>query len=71
MNELNKINAKISRQQIGRIVCGIGSMIFGTVLIGKFMYQKGITDCQKYLRDTFSDEYDAITAKVVEFFENT
>lgn len=45
MEELKKLNGKIAAKQIGRIVGGIGFMILGTILIGKYMYQKGITDC--------------------------
>ena len=46
MEELKKLNRKIAAKQNGRIVGGIGFMILGTILIGKYMYQKGITDCQ-------------------------
>lgn len=69
MEELKRINAKIAWKQIGRIIGGIGSMIFGTILIGKFTYQKGITDCQKSICEEFPEEYAAITAKIVEEFE--
>lgn len=58
MEELMKINAKIRKQQIGRLIaagicacCGIG-------LLASYSYQKGITD-----------EYESLTAKVLETFE--
>ena len=70
MDELKRINAKIDKQQIGRIVAGIGSVILGLVLIGKFTYQKGITACQKAISEEFPDEYAAMTAKIIKEFEN-
>lgn len=71
MEELKKkLNGKIAAKQIGRIVGGIGFMILGTILIGKYMYQKGITDCQINISKEFSDEYATMTEKVVEAFEN-
>lgn len=69
MDELKKINAIISNKQIGRIVGGIGSIIIGTILIGRFSKQKGITDYQKFISNTYPDEYEEMTAKVVEMFE--
>ena len=69
MDELKKINAIISKKQIGRIVGGIGSIIIGTILIGRFAKQKGITDYQKFISNTYPDEYEKMTAKVVEMFE--
>lgn len=69
MNELKKINSKIAMKQIGRIVGGIGSVVLGTILIGKFTYQKGITDCQVNISKEFPDEYAAMTEKVVKAFE--
>lgn len=70
MEELKKLNRKIAAKQIGRIVGGIGFMILGTILIGKHMYQKGITDCQINISKEFPDEYATMTEKVVEAFEN-
>lgn len=69
MNELEKINAAIAVKQVGRIVIGVGSVILGTVLIGKFTYQRGITVCQKTISEAFSEEYAAMTAKIVREFE--
>lgn len=70
MNELQKVNAKIVKQQIGRLAGGIGTVVLGAVLIGKFVYQKGITDTQKAISNEFPEEYATITEKVVEAFEN-
>lgn len=44
-------------------------MILGTILIAKFMYQKGITDCQINISKEFPDEYAAMTEKVIKTFE--
>lgn len=69
MDELKKINAKIEKQQFGRIVTGIGAVILGVVLIGKFTYQKGVTACQKAISKEYPDEYAAMTAKIIKEFE--
>lgn len=66
MDELKRINAKINKQQIGRIVTGIGTVILGVVLIGKFTYQKGFTACQKAISKEFPNEYAIMTAKIIE-----
>lgn len=70
MDEIRKINAKVARKQIGRIVGGTVSVILGGVLFGKFIYQKGVTATQKNIRDTFPEEYAAMTAKIAEAWEN-
>lgn len=70
MKELKRINSKIGNQQIGRIVTGLGSVILGLILIGKFMYQKGVTDCQGAISKEFPDEYAAITEKVIHELED-
>lgn len=69
MEELIKINEKIRRQQIGKLVgaglcacCSIG-------LIASFSYQKGITACQKSIARFYPDEYASLTAKVLETFK--
>ena len=43
MEELKKINRKVAFKQKGRLIGGAGSVIIGMILIGKFIYQKGIT----------------------------
>ena len=70
MDELKRINAKIDKQQIGRLVTGIGSVILGVVLIEKFTYQKGFTACQKTISKEFPDEYAAMTAKIIKEIRN-
>ena len=70
MEELTKINNRIAKLQIGRIICGIGTVILGTIMIGKFIYQKGITDTQLAISREFPDEYDSITEKVIKEFSN-
>ena len=60
MEELMKINAKIRKQQIGRLIAaGICACC----------YQKGITACQKSIAKFYPDEYESLTAKVLETFE--
>ena len=41
MEELKRINAKLARKQIVRIVGGVGTIALGSILIGKCIYQKG------------------------------
>ena len=69
MDELKKINTKVARKQVGRLASGVGLAILGVILIGKFTYQRGITDCQKAISREFPDEYSAITEKIVKEFE--
>ncbi len=69
MNELEKINATIVKKQVLRIGGSILGIGLGLVQLAKFMYQKGVTDCQENLHNEFPDEYAAITAKVIEAFE--
>lgn len=69
MNELKKINERVAKKQIGRFGLGIGSILFGTVLLGKFMYQLGITDNQMFLAKAYPDIYKTLTEKVLEEFE--
>ena len=38
MEELKRINAKLARKQIVRIVGGVGSIALGSILIGKCIY---------------------------------
>ena len=69
MDELKKINAKITVKQLGRIVGAFGCMFLATRFFTEFVYQKGITDCQKSISKEFPDEYAAMTEKVVKTFE--
>ncbi len=69
MDELEKINSMVARKQIWRLACGIGSAILGVILIGKFTYQRGCTDCQKAISREFPNEYSAITEKVIKEFK--
>ncbi len=72
MEKLKAINTRIVKKQRVRIVAGIGQVIIGLVLIGKFVYQKGITDCQNAISNEFPEEYAQMTEKVVaEFEKNT
>jgi ABC-type Na+ transport system ATPase subunit NatA len=69
MNELKMINKNIAKKQLLRIVGSILGIGFGLVQIAKFMYQKGVTDCQEHISMEFPEEYSAITEKVVAAFE--
>lgn len=71
MEELKKINSKVAAKRIGRLIGGTGGVIIGVVLIGKFIYQKGITSSQIAISKEFPEEYAAMTEKLCEAFENT
>lgn len=70
LNELKKINEKIERKQDLRLIGWVACTILGSVCIGKYMHQKGITCYQYYLSKVFPEEYSSITDKVVKSFEN-
>lgn len=63
MEELKRVNAKIARKQIFRIIGGLGSFTLGVILIAKYNYQKGITDDQISISKEFPDEYAIMTKK--------
>lgn len=69
MEELMKINAKIEKQQIGRLIGTVVCVFCGARLLASYSYQKGITSCQKTIAKFYPDEYASLTAKVLETFE--
>lgn len=69
MEKIKRINARIKKQQTGRFIVGMGSIILGTMLIKKFMYQRGFTDCQKAISECFPDEYALMTVKIIKAFD--
>ena len=69
MEELMKINAKIRKQQIGRLFAAGVCACCGIGLLASYSYQKGITACQKSIAKVYPDEYESLTAKVLETFE--
>lgn len=71
MEELKRINAKLARKQIVRIVGGVGSLALGSILIGRCIYQKGVTDCQCWIAKAYPEEYASMTRKVVKQLENS
>lgn len=69
MDELIKINRKIKFKQFGRLI-GAGLCTFGSaMMITKFSYQKGITDCQRTIRECYPDLYKELTEEVLKNFE--
>ena len=68
MEELIKINAKIRKRQIGKLVGAIVCACCGTGLLANYSYQKGITTCQKKIAKFYPDEYKSLTAKVLKTF---
>lgn len=69
MEELMKINAKIKKQQIGKLIAAGVCACCGIGLLVSYSYQKGITACQKSIAKFYPDEYESLTAKVIETFE--
>lgn len=69
MEELMRINARIKKQQTGKLI-GVGVCICcGVGLLASYSYQKGITACQRAIAKYYPDEYASLTAKVLEMFE--
>jgi hypothetical protein len=71
MDELERINAKISKKQMIRFTVGPGLMVLGLVLLGNGIYQKGITYCQEKMSRFYPDLYDEMTERVIKEFERT
>lgn len=69
MEELMKINAKNRKQQIGRLIAAGICVCCGIGLLASYSYQKSITACQKSIAKFYPDEYESLTAKVLETFE--
>ncbi|WP_279013148.1 hypothetical protein [Turicimonas muris] len=69
MEELKKINAKIDKQQIGKLIGVVLCTFCSAGLLASYSYQKGITACQKAIAKFYPDEYASLTAKVLETFE--
>lgn len=69
MEELMKINAKIEKQQIGKLIGVVICAFCSAGLLASYSYQKGITKCQKTIAKFYPDEYASLTAKVLETFE--
>ena len=63
MDKISKINDRIAKKQIGRLVGGVASIMLGLILIGKYTYQKDISNI-------FPDEYAAMTEKIVKTLES-
>lgn len=71
MEELKRINTKLARKQIVRIIGGVGAVALGSVLIGAGVYIEGITDCQCWIANVYPEEYAFMTRKVVKQLENS
>lgn len=69
IEELKKINAKIKKQQVGKLIGVSICMIWGIKFLASYCYQKGITDCQKTIAKFYPDEYAQLTAKVLKTVE--
>lgn len=69
MEELMKVNAKIKKQQIGKLIGVVLCTCCGAGLLASYSYQKGITACQKAIAKFYPDEYASLTTKVLETFE--
>lgn len=70
MEELKKINRKVAFKQKGRLIGGAGSVIIGMILIGKFIYQKGIASAQISISREFPGDYAALADTLAEAFEH-
>lgn len=69
MTKIRKLNAKIAKKDLGRVVFGTISMVVGTYLWGRVIYGRGVTACQGWMCKTFPEEYESMTIKVAEMLE--
>jgi len=70
MDKIKKVNSMIAKKQLGRLIGGIGAGITSLILLGNYIYQKGITREQIELSKDFPEEYAAITEKIIKSWEN-
>ena len=70
MDELKKINSKVAMKQAGRLISGIGSVVIGTLLIGRYMYGKGIRAGQKSVFMICPKAYEMATKELAESIEH-
>ena len=69
MDEIREINSIIAKKQKWRLILALISTTVGISLYGRYIYQKGITNCQKHICEWFPDEYDAMTEKLASIVE--
>lgn len=69
MDKIKALNTKVMAKDFGRVGLGTLAIAAGAFLWGKFLYGRGVRGCQRWMRETFPDEYESMTEKVADMLE--
>ena len=58
MDKIKALNTKVMAKDFGRVGLGTLAIVAGAFLWGKFLYGRGVRGCQRWMCETFPDEYD-------------
>lgn len=57
MDKIKALNTKVMAKDFGRVGLGTLAIAAGAFLWGKFLYGRGVRGCQRWMCETFPDEY--------------
>ena len=63
------LNTTVMAKDFGRVGLGTLAIVAGAFLWGKFLYGRGVRGCQRWMCETFPDEYESMTEKVADMLE--
>lgn len=69
MDKIKALNTKVMAKDFGRVGLGTLAIVAGAFLWGKFLYGRGVRGCQRWMCETFPDEYESMTEKVADMLE--
>lgn len=69
MDKIKALNTKVMAKDFGRVGLGTLAIAAGAFLWGKFLYGRGVRGCQRWMCETFPDEYESMTEKVADMLE--
>ena len=69
MDKIKALNTKVMAKGFGRVGLGTLAIAAGAFLWGKFLYGRGVRGCQRWMCETFPDEYESMTEKVADMLE--
>ena len=69
MEKIKALNTKVMAKDFGRVGLGTLAIVAGAFLWGKFLYGRGVRGCQRWMCETFPDEYESMTEKVADMLE--
>ena len=70
MDKIKALNTKVMAKDFGRVGLGTLAIAAGAFLWGKFLYGRGVRGCQRWMCETFPDEYESMTEKVADMLEH-